>query len=574
MLPVLILLSAAGLALGRDGIVIADDSDFYEHMPKGTIITQAGGRSRTGPALPEGSWLFNNNALVMRSQAYLYAKVTIPEAGTYHLHVRSHGDPKSSFRVIVGDRQTSEQFGNGPLSLRRGGTFELPKGPLDIVLSRVVLSGTAGSVFDALFLSRSPNLSDADLRKLELPEEVELLKEYTVPRSSAIKFGDVDADGKSDFFLLESDYSGRMFDHSGRELWAYRNEETDARKRAEFEAPGLLWDFDRDGRAEVVHYQLEQGKEWLVMRDGRSGSVLHKVEWPTPPVPHEYYNFRLAVARFTSNYPVNLVAFTDSGGTISITAYSGELKQVWQHVEKKKKDHLGHFVYAFDLDGDTTDEIIASGIVLNAAGKVLWNRFDLLDDNHDHCDSFRFHDLDGDGRFEMLAPASELGLVVFNSKDGSLRWKHAAEHTQQVEVGNFLSGFPGPHIAANARTYARNGEAGLGGQVHWFDSRGNLLRKWPANPLNGNPDFVKGDWRGTGGEELFWYKFRMTPEGRGVLSFKQDVYHMFDFMGVGNDQVIARGGTSLLIYGFKGAKRRSVTRDLHYLKRVANHTHY
>jgi hypothetical protein len=575
MRPTLLLLFAAvASAQSRAGIVIVDDSEFYEHMPKGTIIARGGGQSRSGPALPVDSWLFDNSALVMRSQAYMYAKAEIPEAGTYHLFVRSHGDEKSSFRIIIGDRQTSERFGNSALSLRRGGAFDLARGPVDIVLSRVGLGGSAGPLFDALFLSRNPSLTEADLRALELPEDVELLKEYEIPRSSAIKFGDVDGDGKSDFFVLEGDYSGHMFDHSGRKLWSYENQATDARKRAEFEAPGLVWDFDRNGRAEAVHYQLEQGREWLVMRDGLSGGVLHRTEWPATRMPHEYYNLRLAVARFSSSYPSHLIVFSDSGGSISITAFTRELKQVWQHVEMKSKDHLGHYAYAFDLDGDTTDEIVASGIVLDATGKVRWNRFDLLDDNRDHADSFRFHDLDGDGRMEMLAPASELGVLVFDSKDGRLRWKHPAEHAQQLEVGNFLRGTPGPHVAVNARTYARNGEAGLGGQVHWFDASGNLLRKWPANPLNGNPEFVKGDWRGTGVEELFWYKFRMTEEGRGVLSFKHDVYHMFDFIGAGNDQVIARGGNRLLVYGYRGAKRRSVTRDLSYLKRVANHTHY
>ena len=65
---------------------------------------------------------------------------------------------------------------------------------------------------------------------------------------------------------------------------------------------------------------------------------------------------------------------------------------------------------------------------------------------------------------------------------------------------------------------------GLGGQVHWFDAKGNLLLKWPANPLNGNPDFVKGDWKGDGKEELFWYKFHLNNEGKGELYFKQDAY--------------------------------------------------
>jgi len=127
-----------------------------------------------------------------------------------------------------------------------------------------------------------------------------------------------------------------------------------------------------------------------------------------------------------------------------------------------------------------------------------------------------------------------------------------------------------PPVAAEERC----GEAGLAAQVHWFDASGNLLSKWPANPLNGNPDFVKGDWRGNGRDELFWYRFRMNGEGEGVLSFKQDVYHMFDFLGTGSEQVISRGGTALQVYGYTLARPRSVKRDAAYRKKVANHTHY
>jgi hypothetical protein len=313
-----------------------------------------------------------------------------------------------------------------------------------------------------------------------------------------------------------------------------------------------------------------------VVSDGRTGAVKYKTEWPTTPMPHEYNNFRLAVARLNGDYPSSLLVFTDSGGTISITAYTKELTQLWQHVEKRKKDHLGHYVYAVDLNGDGIDEVVTSPpLVLDASGKMLWNRFDLFDDNHEHCDSFRFADIDGDGQLEILTPLSEAGVAVFRSRDGAVMWRHPAEHSQQLEFGKFLRGVPGIHVAVNGRTYARNGEAGLAAQVFWFDAKGNLVYKWPVNPLNGNPDFVKGDWKGDGKEELFWYRFRMTDEGRGVLSFKQDAYHMFDFMGTGSEQVIARGGTSLQVYGYKYARPRTgVKRDFNYWKRVANHTHY
>jgi hypothetical protein len=567
--------------------VILDDSAFYEEMPKGNIIIQGGttegprqatstGNNPRAGALPSGSWLFDNSGLVLRSQAFVYAKADIPAAGTYQLFVRSHGSPDSSFRITIGEKQPATIFGNEPLTWKSGGTLELKKGRVDVVISRVVLgANNQGSIFDALVLTKKADFKEGDLRALELPDDVKLLKEYTIPRSSAVKFGDVDGDGKTDFFVVSRNYDGQVFNHEGRELWRYENEQEGESGRAGFEAPGLVWDFDRDGFAEVVHYRLNGGKEWLVVSDGGTGAIKSKTEWPTRPMPHDYNNFRLAVAKLDGDYPDDILAFTDSGGTISITAYSKDLKQLWQHVENRLKDHLGHYVYAIDLNKDGIDEVVTSPLALDAKGRVIWNRFDLFDDNHEHCDSFRFYDIDGDGQLEFLSPLSEAGVVVFRSKDGSVIWRRAAEHSQQLEVGNFLRGVPGPHIAVNARTYGRGGEPGLSAQVHWFDAKGNLLSKWPANPLNGNPDFVKGDWKGEGREELFWYKFRMTDEGKGVLYLKNDAYHMFDFMSIGSDQVIARVGTVLQIYGYKYAKPKvGLKRDFNYWKKVANHTHY
>lgn len=282
---------------------------------------------------------------------------------------------------------------------------------MDIVLSRVVLGANTGSVFDVLVLTKKTNFREEDLKPLELQPEVSLLKEYKIPRSSSVKFGDVDGDGRTDLFVLTSNYGGHMFDHEGRELWSYSNPDEGAKERGGFEAPGLVWDFDRDGRAEAVHYQLAEGREWLVVSAGKTGATKYRTPWPTLPVPHEYNNFRLAVAKLSGDYPGNIIAFTDSGGTISITAYTKDLRQLWQHVESRKKDHLGHYVYPVDLDKDGTDEVAVSALVLNASGKVLWNRFDLLDDNHDHCDSLRSHDVDGDGQMEVLAPVSERGVM-------------------------------------------------------------------------------------------------------------------------------------------------------------------
>jgi hypothetical protein len=271
------------------------------------------------------------------------------------------------------------------------------------------------------------------------------------------------------------------------------------------------------------------------------------------------------------------LVFTDSGiysrreGDIRITAYDEQLEMLWEHREDKWKDHLGHYVYPRDLTGDGRDEVIVSGLVLDAEGNERLNRFDFFFRNQEHMDSIRFADLTGNGRLEIVAATSDTGVTVFDSSTGELLWQHTAEHAQQVETGRFLEGIDGLQVAIGARTYNP-----LAAYVWWFDATGRLLKRWPPNPLNGNPIFVKGDWYGEGDETLFWYRFRMLDDGRGELYFKEEVYHMFDFTGNGAEEVITLQGETLRVYGYRHADPEGQPRrDPHYLKdRVANHTHY
>lgn len=104
-----------------------------------------------------------------------------------------------------------------------------------------------------------------------------------------------------------------------------------------------------------------------------------------------------------------------------------------------------------------------------------------------------------------------------------------------------------------------------------------MLFKWPGTPLNGNPDFVKGKWDGTNKEQLFWYKFKINDQGKGELYFPDPVYHMFDFMGKGAEEVITLSQGYLRVYGSKHPhySNKDSKKDLMYLKNnLVNHTHY
>jgi len=544
------------------GAVVVDASEFYDQIPAGDTIGGGFGNAST-------VWLFNNSVIDLVSKEDAVAKTTIPEAGSYRLFVRSQGTAASGFKVSVDGQLGADVFGNGPLAWKGSGTFQLKKGTAEIRLTAISPRPT----LDVLVLSKNANFEEKDLKPLELPEEVELLKDYTIPAANIVKFGDVDGDGKPDFLVITNNYSAYMYNNDGKELWHWDAPAEGARQRGEFEAPGSIWDFDQDGYAEVVHWRMIDGKEWLVMADGRTGAIKHKVEWPTPPLPHVYNNFRTAIARFHPGYADNLLVFTDSGGTISLTAYDLELKQIWQHSEQRKKDFFGHYIYPIDLNGDGIDEVLLSHLCLDSKGNTIWNNYAMFDDNHDHMDAMEFFDINGDGKLELITGQSDVGALAYRGMTGEMLWQNQADHTQQITAGYILKGMKTPQIVANGRTYG--GRGGLGAQLYWFDNLGNLLSKWPRNPLNGNPNFVRGDWYGDGKKEFFWFKFKLEDDGKGTLYFKEPVYHMFDFLGNGAEQVITEDRTVLRVYGYRHVKAKAVKRDSEYRRNsIANHTHY
>jgi len=547
--------------------VIIPASDFLDDQPKGNIIVNAGEQ--------HVNWLFNNTAIVLNSETNLLKRVTIPEDGSYHLFVRSTGHKGSGFRVSVNNKVTNTAFGDTVLSWQEGGEFNLKKGITDIKITRI----DAGSVVDVLVLSKNASLKEEDLIPFQLAKEVQLLKEYKIPPSSDVKFGDVDGDGKTDFLVLERDFSAHVFDNSGRQLWEWKGPQEYTKERSEFEAPGVLWDFDHDGKAEVVHWRYFDNKEWLVMADGASGKIKKQIAWPTRPLPHVYNNFRLAIAKLTSGAPNELVVFTDMGGTININAYNSNLEELWEHTENRKKDHFGHYIYPIDLNKDGIDEVLVGHVLLDAKGKEIWNHFDQLFDNHDHADSYKFSDLNGDGKTDIITANSETGVFTYEAMTGKLMWQQVAEHSQQIQVGNFLKNVNGPQVVVGGRTYGnrRINEPYLFSQLFWFNNKGNMLFKWPGAPLNGNPDFVKGNWDGANKEQLFWYKFKINDQGKGELYFPDPVFHMFDFMGKGAEEVITLSQGYLRVYGSKHAhySNKDGKKDLMYLKNnVVNHTHY
>jgi outer membrane protein assembly factor BamB len=577
-------LPARAVAPIRQGIIVLDACQFLGEMPGGDTAQNGpqGGRAfrglNAGPAAapagkPPALVTFEDFSINLSDPYPFSAKANIPQAGTWYLYVRSRtATAGGSFKVSVGGDLSPETFGDakiGVSTLKSGGSFNLPAGPLKVTITSI----HPGISFDVLLLSQRENLTDADIVPLQYPDDIVRLKEYHFPlQIDGVKFGDLTGDGKTDMVVLTPNYSSYAYDNSGKELWHYDAPQDGTVQRSQFECPGSVWDFDQSGKAEAITWRTIDGKEFITMEDGATGAIKYKVPWPTPPMPHVYNNFRTAIAHLHPGYPDDLIVYTDPGGIVSINAYGPQLNLLWSYSHPELKDYHGHYIYPVDIDHSGIDHVYVSHVMLNADGTELWNNYAEFPDNHDHIDSARLVDLYGNGRMELVTGQSDVGTVVYDALTGKLLWQRFANHNQKIEAGFYRNDVPGPQVVASSRFYT----GGLGALLRWYDVKGNRIDFWPFNPIPGNPNFVRGDFKGDGKPMIFWQRFRIEPDGTGTLAFPDEVFHMFDFMGTGNDQVITlgRNGT-VCVYGYKGAIQHTPNRDPVYLAHnVSNHTHY
>jgi len=556
------------------GTIVVPASDFFTDFPAGDSSGGGGGRGQAVPA-----WEFNSNSLTLGVAADVTTKIPVKEGGVYHLFVRGSGTATSAFHVAIDGKQDPATFGQSAMQMQRGGDFTLKPGTVEIKLTSI----QPRAVFNVLVLTKNANFTEDDLKPLELPSEVKLLREYKIVPSNIVKFGDVDGSGKYAILDITNNYSTIMYANDGHILWRWDAPPTTQGDPRGNEAAGVLWDFHHTGKDELAQWrETSDGKEWLVLAEGLTGKVIKQVPWPAPALPHVDNNYRMAVAKFhkESDGPDTLLVFADTGGWIGLTAYDKDLNQLWQHAEHRLKDYFGHYIYPYDVNGDGIDEVMISHLCLDANGKEIWNDAKYFEDNHDHMDAMEFFDMNGDGKPELLIGQSDMGTMEYNAQNGKILWQNNSDHSQQVTAGYILSDSKTPQVVTNGRTYTN----GLSAQLYWFDNQGRLLEKWPAQPLGGNPNFVRGDWYGTGKRTYFWYRFKLEPDGNSTLFFKGEAYHMFDFEHTGADQVITMegggggpggGGTQTLrVYGYAGITPHAKPCNAECRKLIANHTHY
>jgi len=183
-------------------------------------------------------------------------------------------------------------------------------------------------------------------------------------------------------------------------------------ERGMWYSPFIVYDFDGDGKAEVVvkavpgdprgpDGKVAGGEEFLVVLDGMTGKERARTAWPSREgfgSGPEAYNYasrnQIALAYLDGKTPC-ILALRGTYTTMKCEAYDftkNTLRPLWKYSSipygRAYRGQGAHFTHAADVDGDGRDEVILGSAVIDDTGSPLWSN------GRGHCDRAYVGDLD------------------------------------------------------------------------------------------------------------------------------------------------------------------------------------
>ena len=264
------------------------------------------------------------------------------------------------------------------------------------------------------------------------------------------------------------------------------------------------------------------GKE-IVIVDGSNGETLKEAPLPSPAAPRRRPSFDIKAVNL-SGTSWNIILKLSSGK--DLWAYDEDLKLSWTATVKPDYGHSGSVVF-HDVDGDGRKEILAGSTLLSPEGETIWQAEgyeEILNYTPSSCawhvDSCVMGDFADDEDINPVAflSASSSGVWVVDALTGKVRNIHYVGHAQGTSVGNFRPDIPGLEVLVGTRW-------GNYGILNLFSGRGErLLTFEPDNVSQGGPPV---NWTGDGRELIL---LATSPEalglwdgfGRKVVTFPEE----------------------------------------------------
>lgn len=351
-----------------------------------------------------------------------------------------------------------------------------------------------------------------------------------------VLLGDLDGDGRLELVTVQGDsgVDARYFPHQvhcltafdldGNLLWQV-GEPTPEPGSHGSDFPAQIWDFDGDGRNEVVCVMEKRFK----VLDGATGATKREHALPDP----EAHDCIIAADLAGRGWPGDVLL---KDRYRRMWALDQEFNLLWTH-----EGNTGHYPWVYDFDGDGKTEVMAGYDLLDHDGTRLWSCRDL----DGHADCIWVGDVNGDGEPEIAI--GEGGVYLYDRHGAELWRNREPREVQHIALGRFRPDLPGLQVAGLDRIVRGGRERPGKDGMFLLDSNGRRicvenratdgwltiiepLSHWDSGAL----DYILA-WRRGGGVTPALYDGELRP----VVVFPVDGYVVHaDLLGTGRESVI------------------------------------
>lgn len=339
---------------------------------------------------------------------------------------------------------------------------------------------------DLLINARKQKNAELQIKKASYPK-MKLWKAVNLQNFGSARnyrCADLNGDGVKEFIFIQSmnminNHDEMMIscmtavDLNGNVLWQIGEPASDT-YMATCDLPLQVYDIDGDGKNELIY-----AKDFkIIIADAATG--ITKFSIPTPKsIKHDKYKIyqniilerivadSIRICNFSGGQQPSDILIKDRYN--NIWAYNKKLELLWhRHV------NCGHYPYAFDINGDGRDELIAGHSLISADGELIWE----LPDMDCHVDEIVIGKFDPDNPKYQIALASGEDGFILTDEDGNIIARDMLGHAQRVSVANYRPELPGLEICVT--TFWRNT-----GIIAYYDCKGNKLLSFETG-ANGN----------------------------------------------------------------------------------------
>jgi len=351
-----------------------------------------------------------------------------------------------------------------------------------------------------------------------------------------IRLGDLTGDGNKEIVFIQPGVSATsvgclcVMNLDGKVLWDFGKSDSD-RQGASRELPVQIHDLDGDGAREVI--LISEG--WIYVLEGKSGKVRSRSR-----VPGDKFINSLSFGDLLGTGRDNCLLLSDRNHVL--IALNERLELLWEQTTPTGSQPVLH-----DLDGDGRHEVLMGYSVFGPEGTL---KYDVGAYIGDVCNGILVQDLlVGEEEIPSLVyAAGDWGILYFDTI-GNLIKQNIMGHVSYMSVADYDVEIPGLELITS-------NQWGSDGMVHVQDASGKVINNFLS--VSGVSRCQPVNWKGDGEEFLLTSADSLMGgmfdrKGQLAVSFPTDghpvTYYMVqDLMGDTRDEIMVWDQSQLWIY--------------------------